>query len=181
MNLKEISVLTFGILICLALSVCDQVKSKMPVGQVAFTQQIDALVGELETASEGTNSLVEDEVEERAIKYLRKTPHEAVSWVASVESVSSSSKKIKITTIIASHTYYLKVYPSDAAIEFSLTLAEGDIVVFSGSIGAEDSFTIKGGLEDPEFIFYPKSIKKYGESSSIVQDLANSKSELVDG
>ena len=112
------------------------------------------------------NSIFEKQVEEKAVNFLRNTSHKAVEWVAVVDSISDD--KLTVSTESDPYTFHLEFFAPEA-VTLAKFLEQGDKIKFSGDIGAEKSVSVGVSINEPQFRFYPASVKNHDGSKVALQ------------
>lgn len=131
----------------------------VPQTKLAFNESVQQLRERHSEAEKASNGVMEKTAEAAALTFLRKTPHRADGWVATVDSVSAEGEETVVTAKQDETTFHLVLF-QPSGISAAASLARGDRVDFSGDLGEEQSLTTSGALREPEFRFYPESLTK---------------------
>ena len=148
----------------------------LPPAQLEFKNKIEALQAEYNRAKNSGNSIFERQVEEKAVIFLRNTPHKAVEWVVVVDSISDD--KLTVSTNSDPYTFHLKFFAPEA-VTLARSFVRGDKIKFSGYIGAEKSVVVGRSIVEPQFKFYPERVKKWHGSQVATQDLQHTTTAAI--
>lgn len=160
--------LLISIFVIATIEGCDSIP--LPAAQLDFKKEIETLQTEYDQAKNSGNSILEKQVEEKAIIFLRNTPHKAVEWVAVIDSISND--QLTVSTESDPYRFHLGLFVPEAIILVK-SLERGDSIKFSGDIGTEKSVTIGEGISEPQFKFYPESIQTGDGRKVATQDIQN--------
>lgn len=159
----------------ITLSGCNQ--TQLPESQQAFNQSIEKIRKNYNEAVASKNDFPRQNAEAEFVAYLRESSHVSENWAAEVATIAASSRlfddPVSIIAEQDTQIYHLLISDSDA-VNWAKNLKKGDRVVFSGTLGKEQSLTISGGISAPEFRFYPNMVGSEGTQQRFNQELAGS-------
>lgn len=161
-----------GFLVLITLAYFIDTEPPPKTDQDIFNDQVEALQNEYEEALDSENSIFVEKIEAKAKQILRKN-WLFKDWSAEILSISNGSVNNAIEksyTIIAennSTTFHLNVNNSfKPQIE---NMKKGDKITFSGQAAKEESITISGAIDNPEFKFYPTKLSVLTKDINITQ------------
>lgn len=146
------------------LSACGS--SHEPQDQKEFKELTSALSDEYKKAKSADDKLALARIENVFKKELKETNRHASSWIGYVDHANSHYVSLRNDD----QKYSLKIFDAKA-VEYAGTLESGDEVVFSGNMGGVESFSVSGGLNRPEFYFYPTSFRKFEDEVGVEQNV----------
>lgn len=164
--MKTLPALLIAILITTG---CDSgTKELSSDSQRIYSDQVDNQQQLLDQAKKTKNELAIKKAEEAATDFLKGKTTTADNWKATVEEVRSMEITTDIIGQYKTQTYTMRL--ADPKLKaWAATLKSGDNLIFSGSLGKERSITIEGGLRNPEFTFFPVSIRTESETTDHLQ------------
>lgn len=143
-------------------------QSAVPDTQSIYSEQVQQQKELLDQAKKTNNELIEKKAEETAKSFLKNNQATADNWKATVDKIRDSGDSTEIISQHKTHTYTMRI--ADPALkDWASTLKNGDQIIFSGNLGNERSVTIEGGLRNPEFTFFPASIRLASETTGRTQ------------
>lgn len=105
------------------------------------------------------------------LQFMKKTPHNAVQWIATVDRVKRDGAMVVLNAIYGMHSYSFYIYDPQG-VKIAEQFTGGEEVVFSGNLGPERSITILGSLVAPSFSMYPTRLSsKHGEITQALADI----------
>ncbi|MGL4225434.1 MAG: hypothetical protein ACRCSE_09975 [Vibrio sp.] len=159
----------FGLFVALLIVAAVFMPDKAPESQLAFTKQLNEFRSSIKSATESGNSIHVDSLQSQFDAFINKERH-VEFWHASVQSVDKREYGIRIEARYSdgqhdsnnrryTQIYYLGINDAAGSIKQLSQLKKGDDIFFSGLLGQEMSVTNSGSIEQPEFHFFPESIK----------------------
>jgi hypothetical protein len=182
MNNKKL-LFCFAVAIVIALSGCEE-RQKVP-DQVAFMHQISLFKRRYQdldymesTGEDGHGRLAAADISEQVkssnreiLEFMKKTPHNAFQWIATVDRVKRDGAMVVLNAIYGMHSYSFYIYDPQG-VKIAEQFIGGEEVVFSGNLGPERSITILGSLVAPSFNMYPTRLSsKHGEITQSLADI----------
>lgn len=166
MKNSHLAIITITITAVFLLTAHD---SNLPPSQVSFSARVADLRTAVERADDSGNALSVNKAEAAAITFLRETEHQADKWLASVDSVESHGDETWIKAEQGELKFCLRI--ADPKLKaWAESRVRGDEIEFDGNLGRERSLTLSGGLDEPEFTFWPRRIRLMKEAASQEQD-----------
>lgn len=120
----------------------------------------------LEAAQNTENEIAKKEAERQALavaeKDLKGRTFIADNWVAKVKNVREINKYPEVIAEFENQTYTLRI-PEKTMKSWVSTLIIGETIIFSGNLGTERSVSTSGAARNPEFKFFPTSVKRISD------------------
>jgi hypothetical protein len=122
----------------------------------------------IKTAKGTGNEANVKKAESDALAFLRKTEHRADAWRATIDEISMRNEEIWIEAQQGRQKFRMRII--DPTVKgWANSRSRGEKIEFSGILGSERSFTLSGGLDEPEFTFFPDRIRLMSEKNPIEQ------------